>query len=87
MVLGMDKTIEKSKFGSGFSVYEFGTYESSSVLAGQTCKRFVDSFDTIEEAKAAFPEAKEGFRSANNSFTHLSGPDTFDGQGGVWGDY
>jgi len=83
----MERTIEKAKYGSGFSVYEFGVYEASSVLAGQAKKSFVDSFDTVEEAKAAFPDAVEGARDAGNTFTHLEGPDTFDGQGGVFGDY
>ena len=66
----MDKTIENGK-GGGFSVYEFGEYPESSVLAGQTCKRFVDNFDTIEEAQAAYPDADVGFRDPCNHFDHL----------------
>ena len=66
----MDKTIENGKDG-GFSVYEFGEYTESSVLAGQTCKRFVDNFDTIEEAQAAYPDADVGFRDPCNHFDHL----------------
>ena len=66
----MDKTIENGK-GGGFSVYEFWEYPESSVLAGQTCKRFVDNFDTIEEAQAAYPDADVGFRDPCNHFDHL----------------
>lgn len=81
-----DLTIEAAKYGGGFSVYEFGTYERSSVLAGQTKKQFLDGFDTLEEAKAAYPTAQEGFRDAGNTFGHLPGDDCLDGQGGVWHD-
>ena len=66
----MDKTIENGKDG-GFSVYEFGEYPESSVLAGQTCKRFVDNFDTVEEAQASYPSAELGYRDAHNHFDHL----------------
>lgn len=67
----MDHTIENGKHG-GFSVYEFGEYPKSSVLAGQTCKRFVDNFDTVEEAQASYPKADLGYRDAYNYFGHLS---------------
>ena len=63
----MDQTIENGKDG-GFSVYEFGEYPQSSVLAGQTCKRFVDNF---EEAQASYPKADLGHRDAYNYFGHL----------------
>lgn len=66
----MEMTIEANEYGT-FSVYEFGVYPSSSVLAGQTRKSFVDMFDTIEEAKADYPHADEGFRDAHNHFDHL----------------
>ena len=42
------------------AVYGIGTYERSSVLAGQTMRVFLDSFDSIEDARAAFPDADEG---------------------------
>jgi hypothetical protein len=83
----MDQTIEKAKYGGGFSVYEHGEFPASSVMAGQARKSFLEGFNTVEEAQAAYPEAVEGYREANNTFGHLSGPDTLDGQGGVWGDY
>jgi hypothetical protein len=66
----MDQTIENGKNG-GYSVYEFGEYPESSVLAGQTRKRFVDNFDTIEEAQACYPSAELGYRDAHNYFDHL----------------
>ena len=66
----MDQTIENGKDG-GFSVYEFGEYPESSVLAGQTCKRFVDNFDSVEEAQASYPSAELGYRDAYNHFDHL----------------
>ncbi len=67
----MDKTIENGKYG-GFSVYEFGEYPETSVLAGQTCKRFIDTFETTEEALEVFPEAQVCYREAHNHFDHLS---------------
>ena len=66
----MEQTIEANQYNS-FSVYEFGVYPESSVLAGQTRKTFLDMFDTIEEAKASYPEAVEGYLDANNYFDHL----------------
>lgn len=47
-------------------VYEWGVYEQSSVLAGQDRKQFLDMFNTVEEAKQAYPEAEEGYREAGN---------------------
>lgn len=41
-----------------YGVYEYGTYPRSSVLAGQQRRRWLDSFETLAEAKAAFPEAE-----------------------------
>lgn len=46
-------TYSESKYG----VYGYGTYERSSVLAGQQKRVFLDSFDTLAEAKAAYPKA------------------------------
>jgi hypothetical protein len=56
-------------------VYGWGTYPESSVLAGQSRKQFIDSFDTEEQARAFYPEAEGGYRSANNSVSHLPGED------------
>lgn len=67
-------TIEQGKYG-GWTVYKWGVYERSSVLAGQTKKQFVDNFDTLEEAQEAYPKAEVGYRSAHNTFDHLPDPD------------
>jgi hypothetical protein len=64
-------TIEFDTRYEWWSVYEFGTYERSSVLAGQTRKRFVTRFDTEAEAQAAYPSASVGYRSAHNTYNHL----------------
>lgn len=40
-----------------FAVYGYGTYPETSVLAGQTRRSFIDDFASLEEAKAAYPEA------------------------------
>ena len=42
-----------------YAVYEYGTYPRSSVLAGQMSRTFLDSFDTLEAARIAFPGADE----------------------------
>ena len=45
-----DFTIEFSDEYGWYSVYEFGVFPRSSVLAGQTMKTHRGSFDTVEEA-------------------------------------
>jgi hypothetical protein len=42
-----------------YAVYEYGTYSRSSVNYGMLCRSFLDSFDTLEEARKAFPGARE----------------------------
>lgn len=56
-----------------YGVYEYDVYPSSSVLAGQTRRRFLDSFETLEEAKAAYPTADviNGSCFAPPSLNHL----------------
>lgn len=49
--------IEPWRDGEGFAVYRYGIYPRSSVLAGCERRTFVDAFDTLEEARSAFPEA------------------------------
>ncbi len=44
-------------FSEEYGVYEYGTYEGYSVLAGQQKRTFKDSFATLEEAQAAYPDA------------------------------
>lgn len=53
-------------------------YPSHSVLAGQPIIKFVDSFDTIEEAQAVYPEAQltHDLIAPHNTFDHL--PDDTD---------
>lgn len=42
-----------------FGVYQYDEHPRGSVLEGQTRRRFLDSFDTLEEAKAKYPDAKQ----------------------------
>ena len=60
-----------------FGVYEYGTYPRHSVLAGQTSRRFLGSYETLREAQSAHPGAKAaegcGFRAP--SLNHLPGED------------
>jgi hypothetical protein len=60
----MSKTYQTIEFGNGatyrnskYTVYEHSTYPRSSVLAGQHRRVWMDDFDTLEEAKAAYPKA------------------------------
>jgi hypothetical protein len=59
--------------GGKFVVKGHGTYARHSVLAGQTKIVFLDSFDTYDEAKAAFPQAFDShkFLEPVNTFDHL----------------
>jgi hypothetical protein len=74
------KSYTTIEFGRGatyannkFTVYEHGVYPRSSVLAGQSKRMWLDDFETIEEAKAAYPEAKvvTGTTYAPPSLNHL----------------
>lgn len=40
-----------------FGVYAYDTFPASSVLAGQQRRSFLDSFDTLDEAQAEYPDA------------------------------
>lgn len=40
-----------------YGVYEYGEYPRGSVLEGQEMRSFRGRFDSLEEAKAAFPDA------------------------------
>lgn len=66
-------TIRPSRYG-GFDVHGFFE-QPSGVLAGQTLKRFLDSFDTEEQAVAAYPDAKGGsvWTDPQVSLSHLPG--------------
>tara|TARA_R100000306_G_C4335856_1_gene122707 strand:- start:313 stop:585 length:273 start_codon:yes stop_codon:yes gene_type:complete len=65
-------TIEPDGYGQ-VSVYEWGIYERSSVLAGQQKKSRVDGFETVAQALVAYPKADVmgGKVSANNTVDHL----------------
>jgi hypothetical protein len=59
---GADVVIEYPSVGMTYwrdvyGVYAYDEYPRSSVLAGQQRRSFIDSFDTLEEAKAAYPAA------------------------------
>lgn len=70
-----DYTIEPTGSGDSFqfTVYEWGVYERSSVLAGQQKKCYVKGFATTAEALTAYPTAAvmDGRVSANNTVDHL----------------
>lgn len=69
-------SIEPGKYG-GYSVYEWGVYERSSVLAGQVKKQYRDGGEDLEALKAKWPgaEVSNYVRSANNYYGHLPGED------------
>jgi hypothetical protein len=71
--------IVANKDHGGFDVNDIGSvYPESSVLAGQTMIKFIDSFDTIELAQAAYPEATVSHKLLlpQNTVDHL--PDDTD---------
>ena len=45
-------------FTPKYGVYEYDIYPKSSVLAGQERRTYINEFDTLEEAKAKFPNAE-----------------------------
>ena len=57
-----------------FGVYEYSTYPRGSVLAGQQCRKWLDDFNTLEEATAAYPHATPDYEAP--SLNHL--PDDTD---------
>lgn len=70
-------TLRKGSYG-GVDVLGWGTYSSSSVLAGQPRKVFLDSFDTEEAARAAYPQAEHFsnvWSEPQVSLSHLPGED------------
>jgi hypothetical protein len=70
-------TVSASKYSDGFAVYGWGTYPSSSVLAGQPMKVFIASFPTMEAAQKAHPEATPAnqWTEPQVSLNHLPGED------------
>lgn len=67
-----DKTMEHRN--GRICVHEWDRYPRSSVLAGQARKRFIDSFETVDEAKAAHPDARMShpMLQEQNTFGHLA---------------
>jgi hypothetical protein len=63
--------------GDSWIVHGFGTYERSSVLAGQPRKVFLDAFPTREAALEQYPTATNGSRWTDPviSLDHLPGED------------
>ena len=64
-VLVMAKPNQTIEMGRGatyandrYTVYEHSRYSRSSVLSGQSRRVWLDDFDTLEEAQAAYPDAK-----------------------------
>lgn len=73
----------------GFIVHGFGTYSRHSVLSGQSMKKFLDSFNTREEALAVYPEADNGndWMDPEVSLNHLPSEDDFVPGGAYPDDY
>ena len=58
----------------GYTVYQIDEYPSSSVLAGQQRRSFLDTYPTLAEAKAAYPDVQliEGTTYRSPDLSHLS---------------
>ena len=67
-------TIEKDHYYDdpqfGWTVFGWSIWEKGSLLAGQQKKMYRASFDTLEEAQKAFPDAG-GDTGYVNTFDHL----------------
>lgn len=70
-------TLRKGQYG-GIDVVGWFVYPESSVLAGQTGKKFINNFKTEQEAVAAFPQVT-GYSSPwmepQINLRHLPGED------------
>jgi len=49
--------IAPSREGGGFVLWGLGTYSRESVLEGQESVTYIEGFDSLADAKRAFPEA------------------------------
>lgn len=80
-------TLRHGRYG-GIDVLGWGVYERGSVLEGQPKKVWLDNFQTIEEAQAAYPQA-DSFSSEwtepQVSLSHLPGEND-QAPGGAWPD-
>lgn len=65
------KTITEKE--TGFVVYGWDKFPKRSVLAGQSRKNFLESYDTLEEAQSEHPNAKlsHPFMEPQISLNHL----------------
>lgn len=54
-------------------VHAWGVYPDHSVLAGQPCKSYQDSFESVEDALKEYPEAESSHPliQPQNTFDHL----------------
>lgn len=74
-------TIERARgatYASGrWAVYQHGEYERGSVLEGQSRRVWLDDFATLDEARAAYPDADviDGSTYRPQSLNHLPGED------------
>jgi hypothetical protein len=78
-------TIEENhEFPGEYLVYGHGTYEASSVLAGQYRRCFIDSYPTLEAAQEKYPDAEVSGSTkyiadtCARSFENSPEPDWFD---------
>lgn len=76
-------TIEYPSAGATYSrdeygVYKYDEYPESSVLAGQERRTFLDSFSTLAEAKAAYPDATESANGYREIVIPETPPEWFD---------
>ena len=76
-----------------WNVYEHGRYERGSVLAGQSSRSFIDSYESLKEARSAYPKADviDHSTKVHHNPMPQNAPDWFDpaDAGEVWseGDY
>ena len=80
------KTIEPDE--QYWNVYEHGRYERGSVLAGQSRRSFIDCYESLKEARSAYPKADvidHSTKVHHNPMPHHA-PDWFDpaDAGEVW---
>jgi hypothetical protein len=57
-----------------YAVYAYGTYPPGTVLAGQTMRSFVESFDTLAEAQENYPAAS--WNGGGTGYAPVSLPST-----------
>lgn len=67
-------TIEPSVDDDGFWLVAHGTYEESSVLAGQTSRCLTRHYPTVDAAVADNPDAEVIDHSTKDPFAHWSNP-------------